>query len=1476
MENTKKYFSFDLGTENIGFAVTDEDYKVAKVHGRKAWGVRVFDTADTAEQRRNFRTSRRRLERRKYRIILLQELFSDEILELDDSFFIRLNENDLHREDRTLDNKFSLFNDKGYTDKQYYKKYKTIYHLRDELLTKPADDIRLLYLAVHHIIKYRGNFLKQGTIGEVLAPTNIFEELNRYLEDLSNEANEEDNYGIYNDIGKFDVSNLDKVSDIVKDKNISKKDKIKQVEILLGAKNKEQKAIIGSIFGNKFNICTIFGKEKYIKENLSKAEFYFENEDDTYLPMLEQDLCETDYNIVLSIKNLYDWQVLTSLLSGEENLSSAMKKVYEEHKADLKDLKYILKKYSEKDYELMFGEPVKDGEIDKKINNYTKYTGGGMYNGVKLGKKRDENNNLVIDKSAVSRNGRLGETCTKEEFYKYVKSTLVGIKVNEEDKTIYDQILNRIENNTFMPKIVSKNNGTIPYQLNEMELKKILDVSSEKYPFLNKIENGISIKDKILSLLTFRVPYYVGPLKKTDDNSAWIVRKDADNPTRITPWNFDEKVDKEASKKLFIERMTNNCTYLKFEKVLPKNSILYSKFIVLSELNKLKINDEPISVELKQALFENVYKQKTANITNIKKYIVSVAGNKDIRISGFNDELKGNMSVYQKIKKVINDKIDKYPAMVEDMIFFMTIFADDSKMIESMLPSEQYKDILTKDEKLKLKGYKYNGWGRLSQGLLQGSAVDEDKGIVLTDSQGNKKDIIDIMWETNLNLNEIINSKEYDFDTALEKYNLSHGIVEGKDITYDDIKELNCSPSIKRSIWQAFLMTKELVSIFDVPSKIFIESTRTNNDKLKRQQSLSRKDQLINLYTEAKKVDKLLYKDRIAEMQSKLEKKENSELNAEKIFLYFMQLGKDMYSGKSIDLDELSDYDIDHIIPQSRVKDDSLNNKVLVRKNLNSIKDHEYPLKPEFRQKELWSNLHKLKLITDAKYERLTRTTPITELEQEKFINRQLVETSQIVKLTKDILSSYFAWLHKTKGKPNVEIILSKAGNVSDFRKDYNLTKSREVNDFHHAVDAYLNIVVGNVLNERFNHSRDYNNRQNALVDNKNDDFDQKSYNFRKTFERNVYSARGDRRCIWYCNKSNTPTIKVIEKELNSIDFTISKKLCEGKGELYGATIFKASNNPLLYSRVEKTNKNGEYNPRFDTTKYGGYKTSGTAYFVVVDSVDKKGNDIRSIVDVPIYYAKKIGKSMTLEQYVKTSQRTQKLNNPHLAKIDGLKQPILYAGSLFDFGKYQLRLAGANEIRLLFHNANELHIGSELNRYVKELSIVNEKINKEFNKRKSSKGELADEEFRLQIFNELAEDKTRREAENQKLNITHITKEDNLKLYDFMLEKVSNEKSPYTHLPAYGAFREVLTKGRECFAAKSEYEGMNTLLKLIVAFQCNPKKVDAGDLFWVENGKQNKGGNIMCSITQPKKLFGGITFISQSVTGLNEKRIKLS
>ena len=66
-----------------------------------------------------------------------------------------------------------------------------------------------------------------------------------------------------------------------------------------------------------------------------------------------------------------------------------------------------------------------------------------------------------------------------------------------------------------------------------------------------------------------------------------------------------------------------------------------------------------------------------------------------------------------------------------------------------------------------------------------------------------------------------------------------------------------------------------------------------------------------------------------------------------------------MYSGEPIEIENLNtkEYcDIDHVFPRSLIKDDSLDNRVLVMAKLNREKTNDYPIKADIRQKQKRDN----------------------------------------------------------------------------------------------------------------------------------------------------------------------------------------------------------------------------------------------------------------------------------------------------------------------------------------------------------------------------------------------------------------------------------------------------------------------------------------------------------------------------------------
>lgn len=125
------YVGLDIGTDSVGYAVTNETYDLCKYKGEPMWGVTLFDEAQTAEQRRGFRTSRRRLDRRQQRVQLVMDLFAKEICKDDPLFFKRIKESYKYPEkDGTKNRLFDSYE----SQKEYNTKYPTIHHLIVELM----------------------------------------------------------------------------------------------------------------------------------------------------------------------------------------------------------------------------------------------------------------------------------------------------------------------------------------------------------------------------------------------------------------------------------------------------------------------------------------------------------------------------------------------------------------------------------------------------------------------------------------------------------------------------------------------------------------------------------------------------------------------------------------------------------------------------------------------------------------------------------------------------------------------------------------------------------------------------------------------------------------------------------------------------------------------------------------------------------------------------------------------------------------------------------------------------------------------------------------------------------------------------------------------------------------------------------------------------------------------------------------------
>lgn len=1328
----KNYFiGLDMGTESVGWAVTDEDYNLLKARGHDMWGSYLFDEAQTAAGRRGFRTARRRLARVRQRINLLQSLFAEEMAKKDPLFFIRLNNSALWKEDKDgrIIGTSVLFNDDGYKDKDYFAQYPTIYHLRLALMKDQIDDIRLLYIAVHHIIKNRGNFLFEGQEFSA-SDTNVvkekFHELNEFLSELRDDS-DEDNFEI-------SLEKLDGIIDALKDKQLSKTDKSRKISELFGnKKNKTVVAVAKLISGCKASVKDLFALEEDPDDikSFSLADNDFET---GVMPKLSAAVGD-DADMVMTLKAVYDWSVLCAFMGEEKYISAAKVKIYDKHKADLKKLKdYVATNCPEKKA-LIFRR-------QDKVNNYAAYVG--MDKGKGFGK------------------------CSKDEFYKFLKNE---IKISDEN------ILRDIDNGDFLPKQVSTDNGVLPYQLHLAELKAILANAEKYFAFLNESDGEYTVSQKIISLLTFRIPYYVGPLNSQNSRFAWAVRNPGYDRVPVTPWNFDKVIDKDASEEKFIKNMTRKCSYLIGQDVLPASSLLYTEATFLNELNNLTINGIK-SAEAKKLIYG--YAQEHKKIT-LKRCLKLLQGQGILPpdcgtevFGGTDGDFKNSLSTYNDLA-FLGDKRETHSEMCEEIITWITLISDKNRLERRI--RNKYGRILSDNEIKKFKSLNYTKWGRLSAELLNGIRSEK-----LVDANGEYMTVIKALRETDRNLSDLLMSKDCGFIQAIEDYNKDN-VPSGK-VTYKTVEELYCSPSVKRSIWRAVELVREIVKIRGyAPKKIFIEMARGGKAETpKGSRTVSRKESILNLYKNIK--------DEEREWIKEIESQPDSKFSSDKLVMYYRQLGRCMYSGEPLSIEDVFNTkkcDIDHIFPRSKLKDDSLDNRVLVLIRENRRKKDVYPINTEIvsKMKPFWRELREKGLISETKYSRLIRTNELTQDELKGFINRQLVETRQSTKAAAGIFKEML---------PGTEIVYAKASNADEFKAKNGIIKIRELNDLHHAKDAYINIVVGNVFNVKFTH--------NPYLFQTRD-----SYNLETLFDRDIKGAWKveDRQRIVDTANKNTARVVFMQTE--------------GEGKLFDATIKPAKANATLTPLKAK----GAW---LDTSKYGGYDSATTAYFMLVRSKDKKGRPM-----------------LTLEAYTRLMEKMYPDNLEAKEKFCreqcGLIQPEILLdkikiNTLFKINGSYACLRGRTSERILWNNANQLFLDDKFMQYLKPISKYMQ---------------------------------TRRRLKKQDIlpNKKEITKENNLCLYDALLDKLSSDI--YAGLSVAGQ-TPFLRKHRDDFIALDLKAQCETLMQVLNLMQCNAKLADLTAL----NGVKYAG-----KILTSKNITGlSAKIIYQSPTGYYRKAINLS
>ena len=732
----------------------------------------------------------------------------------------------------------------------------------------------------------------------------------------------------------------------------------------------------------------------------------------------------------------------------------------------------------------------------------------------------------------------------------------------------------------------------------------------------------------------------------------------------VYPWNWEEVIDKGHAAHAFIQRMTSDCSYLIGEGVLPRNSLMYEEYCVLNELNGARYSVDGddwrrFDYVDRMGIMDDLFRQRrSVTYKMVEDWMRANRGWARVHVRGGQGENKfeSSLPAYRFFCKDVF-KIDELPSsiipMVETIILWNTLFEDRTILKEQLVRS--FSDRLSPEQIKTICKKRLTGWGNLSEKFLAEVKVETDCG---------PRSIMDILREGSpvggeqgrtMVLMEVLHDERLGFESKIDELN-SERIADAGCL---EVRDLPGSPALRRTVNQAVRVVEEIVHIAGKPPmNVFIENTRDEDASKKGKRTKRRYDAIKEAVSAFKREN--------ADFVRELKDFKPADFDDERLTLYFMQGGKSLYSKTPLDVTRLSDYEVDHIIPQSYIKDDSLENKALVLKSENQTKTNQLLLPQGVRVKMAgyWQELHRCGLMGDKKLSNLM-CPDVSKRRIKGFIARQLVETSQIVKLTKMVLENRL---------PESRLVPIKASLSHELREAKHYYKCREINDFHHAHDALLAAQIGRFLLLR--HAGMYDNPigyAHVVKDFVRVQADEAKRTGRlpgsvgfivSSFLHSGFDK--DTGEIFKDTWDAEFECERIRRYLNYRQVYLSRMPEETSGAFWDATIYS----PRGKMKLSLPLKEG-----LDPSKYGGYSSEKFAYFFCYYAKDKKGKRIIDFAPVPVSRAagghidiEEFGREVAEERgYTFESIARAKIAVKQLIEVDGCR--------LFITGADQVRSA---------------------------------------------------------------------------------------------------------------------------------------------------------------------------------------------------------
>ena len=950
-------------------------------------------------------------------------------------------------------------------------------------------------------------------------------------------------------------------------------------------------------------------------------------------------------------KQNFENDILKPVFSGSIKRSNDIKKVCDNAKLTLEDdervsLIEVLK--------LISGYKAKATNISNKLE-YTKES----FNVTDL--KNDENELPVFLQSTVdlydlmnvarimSSHNYLCEVAVDklDHFDEVAKDTH-----SDEYKNEVKNIKDHSSNGKHLRVVRNLENG-YPNGLYVKEARAILRKQQEFYPEIS--DDFIEVCESIISA---RIPYYIGPLKN-DAKNAWVSKNGKIKYSyAYSMKQADKPVDEYDSIEKWKKRMISHCTYLPEEYALPKGSFIAETFSILNELNILRAEDENDNtyyltyddkVKILDTLFMSGKEVKYSDVRDLL-HIKNFGTRKQ---SNDNRKFSNKYTLYPRISKLI-------PSLKLDSV--LDIFSENEKVkeIEEIILSiNLYNEEKTKIDYFKdKKGYSQEVSKALSK-LTSNSFYSYSEKYVLHQPMNERGDsMMSLLFEDNnrfyTNEQMTLISKAVDeegnpLDFSANKYEKILEENGGKlniDLLLEDGNPLiHISRPVIRGLNEAMKMYTELVKVYGVPKRVVIETARDLKDHyIIGTQSEKHFDQTKKLYdylVEQFGGEKNFAKKSNVEEWEQIESYVNK--NKVKIELYLRQNGVDLLTGEKININELEKYEIDHILPRG-FGDDSLDDKMLISKLANAKKANRLPLQfiesgeqignhvvtsSEFIHRV--ENLYDMKLISQKKRDRLLLEN---DKDLETFINQNLVDTRYIIREFMSILNAYNKHHHY-----DTHVVSLRAAYTSLYRKTFNFDKDRGYGQQHHAHDAALIVVADKTLSTYYPHYDERNHRNDSGFSKTYRDFIQEMQSNDQAKKDSLkYFIRGMFRKAYGVSFSDSSSI--ISQIKRTVPFYSTKVEKNYKGKYFEATKL----NQKMYKEDAVLSIVGVND---DKQVFSGVNCAATDFYKYKD---KKGNRKHLAVHIPKVIIDKDG-NINQEKYIALIQKHYKV--PELLDENG-------------------------------------------------------------------------------------------------------------------------------------------------------------------------------------------------------------------------------